>query len=68
MTRLGEARAQLQQACKAVTDDRPELAASLAEIMADVDELRWMLSEGEATGQSRGDDRKEKTESERGPK
>lgn len=63
MTRLVEARAQLRQARKAAAADQPELAASLAEIMADVDELRWVLTNEGPTGWCRGDDRREGGES-----
>lgn len=66
MTRLVEARVQIRQAREAVADDRPELAASLAELVADMDELRWKLTEEGTTGQSGGDDRK-RTESEGSP-
>jgi hypothetical protein len=43
MTRLAEARVQLQRAREAVADDRPELYDSLSELVADVDEIRWLL-------------------------
>lgn len=61
MPRLVEARAQFRQAPNAVADDRPDLAASLAEITADVDERRWILTEERATSQSRGVDRHART-------